>query len=489
MKNNADRRPYTILPFWFKRKPNARILLVNETGEYHYISSEDFNSLISYSLSNSSTTMQDLKSKHFIAGNDLDLTIDMAATKYRTRKRYLSNFTALHMMVITLRCNHRCEYCQVSCEDQDAHKYDMSPSVAKKIVDYIFQSPSPVIKIEFQGGEPLLNWTTIKAVVDYAKELNRTFKKVLEFVVCTNLTLINRDHLEYIRDNQIYISTSLDGPQKLHNMHRKLRNGKSSHDLFVDKLMLVQDELGKNRVSALMTFTRSTCGRIKEVIDEYIRLGFDGIFLRSLNPYGLAAINAINVDYPMEKFVASYREALEYIIMLNLKGIRFVEYYTTLLLSRILTPFATGFVDLQSPSGAGISGAIYDYNGDVYPADEARMLARMGDYRFWMGNVLEHSYHDIFNGIVVNEIVKKSCLEIIPGCSNCVYRPYCGADPIRNYLEFGDIVGNQPSSNFCLKHMGMFDTLFNLLDQNNHDVIDVFWSWITQRNLEEVRLA
>ena len=47
-----------------------------------------------------------------------------------------------------------------------------------------------------------------------------------------------------------------------------------------------------------------------------------------------------------------------------------------------MTPFSTGFVDLQSPSGAGIAGAIYYYNGDVYPTDEARMLAEMGDQSF-----------------------------------------------------------------------------------------------------------
>ena len=75
---------------------------------------------------------------------------------------------------------------------------------------------------------------------------------------------------------------------------------------------------------------------------------------------------------------------LNYIIELNKSGTNFIECYTTLFLSRILTPFSTGFVDLQSPSGAGISGVIYNYDGKIYPADEARMLSRMGDdYFVW----------------------------------------------------------------------------------------------------------
>ena len=121
---------------------------------------------------------------------------------------------------------------------------------------------------------------------------------------------------------------------------------------------------------------------------------------------------------------------------------------------------STGFVDLQSPSGAGISGAIYDYNGDVYPADEGRMLARMGDQRFKMGNIFENSYDEIFYGDIIKEIVENSCLETIPGCCDCVYSPYCGADPVRNCLEYKTIIGRNPGSNFCKKNMMIFDYIF-----------------------------
>lgn len=90
-----------------------------------------------------------------------------------------------------------------------------------------------------------------------------------------------------------------------------------------------------------------------------------------------------------------YKTGLEYIVELNQKGVFFVEYLTELLWKRIMTPYPTGFVDLQSPSGAGISGVIYDYNGDVYPADEGRMLARMGNTHFKLGNVYSNSYDSI----------------------------------------------------------------------------------------------
>jgi hypothetical protein len=103
----------------------------------------------------------------------------------------------------------------------------------------------------------------------------------------------------------------------------------------------------------------------------------------------LAASRKEDMGYPIEHFVKRFEEVLDFIIKINLNGTRFVEFFTTLLLTRILTPFPTGFVDLQSPSGAGISRVIYDHNGDVFPSDEARMLARMGDLRFCLGNVFK----------------------------------------------------------------------------------------------------
>ncbi|MCB5931780.1 His-Xaa-Ser system radical SAM maturase HxsB, partial [[Eubacterium] rectale] len=116
----------------------------------------------------------------------------------------------------------------------------------------------------------------------------------------------------------------------------------------------------------------------------------------------------------------------------------------------------TGFVDLQSPSGAGISGVIYDYNGDVYPADEGRMLARMGNTHFKLGNVYSNSYDSIFDGELMHSIVKDSCIETIPGCSDCVYRPYCGVDVFRNYLENGRVDAVAPDSFFCKKQKLIF---------------------------------
>ena len=406
--------------------------------------------------------------KHF------DTALMLLGNKYRSRREYLYTSTALHMLVVTLRCNHKCEYCQVSSREEDAYKYDMKPEVAEKIVDLIFESPSPTVKIEFQGGDALLNWPTVMAAVHHAEKINSEDKKELEFVICTNLYALEESHIADIKKHKINISTSLDGPCWMHDKHRILRTDGSSHKVFVEKLALARKHLGHGCANALMTATSDSLDNIEAIIDEYVSLGFKGVFFRALNPYGDAHKN--NLYYSPERYFEMYKRGLEYIIDLNRKGKHFTEYYTGLLLRRILSPYATGFVDLQSPSGAGISGVIYDYTGDVYPADEARMLARMGDSRFKMGNVFEKSYKEIFLSDVLKKIVKESCVETIPGCSSCAYRTYCGVDVFRNYLETGDISNVRMDGFFCRKQTQIFDYLFDRIE--DPDFFEVVSRWI-----------
>ncbi len=483
--------PYLLLPFRFGPFSGGRLLLVNVAGEYILLTRQEFENLVSYELSTTSPLFLDLKGKHFLTDTAVTPVIDLLATKYRSKREFLKTFTALHMVVVTLRCNQRCNYCHASSQPKEARQYDMSPETGLHVVEKIMATPSPIVKIEFQGGEPLLNFEVVKTIVREAKRLNRVKKKNLSFVLCTNLTLINEASLRYLKKEGITISTSLDGPPAIHDRHRLLRNGRGSYAIFMEKLHLSRRLLGHDQVNALVTITRESLDHLREIIDEYAAHRFHGVFLRHINPYGYALSGPFRSSfvYPMEDFVEAYKKALLYIIELNLSGVSLVENFATILLSRILTPFSTGFVDLQSPTGAGISGVIYDYNGDVYPCDEGRMLAKMGDRRFFLGNVNHNTYLEIFRSSVLQELIEASCVETLPGCHSCVLNNYCGADPVRNYAVQGNLIGHRPTSDFCVKHKEIITFLLELLDQNDPGVMDVFWSWITNRTLAEVRGA
>ncbi len=470
---------YKLLPFRFERFNENEYLLTNDVGEYIFLQNQDFLTFVNGELEEDSELFYDIASKQIATTDRIEDVVSMLATKFRTKKSILQDFTSLHMIVPTLRCNSSCIYCQVARKNMKDHTADMTKKTAKNVVKTIFKSPSPFIKIEFQGGDPSTDFEMVKYIIEEAEWQNLFKKRNLDFVICTNMSLLDEKMLRYLKKHKCNISTSLDGPADLHNTNRPLQTTDNSHEIFEHSLSMARNIWGDNDcVSALMTTTKDSLARFNEIIDEYIRLGFNNIFLRSLNPYGFAKKHKEKIAYSVDEFIVNYKEGLDYIIELNKQGTFFVESFAALLLKRILTPFATGFVDLQSPAGVGISGVIYDWDGGVYVSDEGRMLARFNDFYFRLGNVNENSYQEMFNGELLHHIISSSCTECLPVCSECVYQPYCGADPVRNKSEQGDMVGFRPTNEMCAKTKAVSHYLFELLKKHDPEINRIFWSWL-----------
>jgi His-Xaa-Ser system radical SAM maturase HxsB len=474
---------YQLLPFRFQRWPGEEVLLVNDTGEFIFLPAGRFAALVAHRLEREDDAYPELKAKHFLADTSVGLAVDLLATQYRTRKSFLEGFTRLHLFVVSLRCDHSCHYCQVSRVSPNRERYDMSEETARRAIDLMFRSPSPSLKVEIQGGEPLLNFERIRQIIEETEERNRSEGREIEFVVATNLIPITEEILTFLRDHQVLLSISLDGPEALHNANRP-RKGNDSHALVLRNLERSRTILGADRIAAVMTTTQRSLGQPREIIDEYVRLGFGSIFLRSISPYGFAVRTGESLRYETEQFLAFYREALDHILDLNRLGVPLVEVYTQILLTRILTPFATSYVDLQSPAGAGIGAVAYNYDGGVYVSDEARMLAAMGDESFRLGSVHSNSYEEMFGGETLQALVAGSVLEALPGCAECAFLPYCGADPIFHYRTQGDIIGHRPTSAFCAKNMAILRHLFGLLRHGDVFTQELLTSWATGVRLE-----
>ena len=468
--------PYRLLPFRFLQFDPDRVLVVNEVGERLFLKNEDFRALTTHQLRQDSESYRDLRGKHFIFDSSVKASLSLLAAKYRTKKAHLAGFTKLHIFVVSLRCEHSCHYCQVSRVSQDRTRYDMSSETAARALDIVFRSPSQQIKIEFQGGEPLLNFDRVRQVVEAAESKSKLLGKSVEFVVATNLALVDDSMLSYFRDHKVLISTSLDGPEFIHNANRP-RPGNNSYQTTIQNIRRTREVLGADQVAALMTATRLSLKYPCEIVDEYVQQGFRSIFLRAISPYGFALRTSVSTGYSMEEFLRFYRDALDYIIKINRAGTTFVELYAQLLLTRILTPFATGYVDLQSPAGAGIGVAVYNYDGDVYASDESRMLAEMGDKTFRLGNVHSDSYDHMFGGALIRSMVASSCVESLPGCAECAFQPFCGADPVFNYATQGDMVGHRPTSDFHEKNFFIIKYLISILE-SDPDVRRIFWAWV-----------
>ena len=471
----SPKKKYKLLPFRFDRLDTNKILLTNLVGEYLYLKESELDDLVNLKLEHSNPSFGMLRSKHFIYLSNEKSPHELLALKLRTKFSRLPSFTGLHIFVLTLRCDHSCPYCQVSRQTENKNAFDMSYETADKSIEYVFRSPSKAIKIEFQGGEPLLNFELLKYVVIKAKKINEEKQVNLQFVIATTMSLINDEILSFCKEHDISISSSLDGNRELHNKNRP-RPGKNSYEKFIEGLHKTRETLGFDKVSALMTTTEESLKDVRSIIDEYVKLGFTGIFLRPLSPYGFAIKTKKFLAYQAEKWFEFYKEGLAYIIELNKAGIDFSEQYSSIILSKILTSNDPGYVDLMNPSGIGIAALVYNYDGDVYASDESRMLAEMGDKKFNLGNIHQKSYEEIILSDKLLDVLEDSFTLSSPMCSDCAYENYCGSDPVYHHATQNDVVGRKPESDFCKRNMSIFKHLLELMETDVY-CKKLFYKW------------
>lgn len=455
---------YRLLPFRFLPIDPDRVVITNLAGDFRIVSRPTLNALVCGELAESDSEYQDLEAMHVLQSPTGDSHFELLAAQIRTRLSRLPDLAALHLFVVTLRCDHSCAYCQVSRVSEDRVAFDMSDATADRAVDLMLESPSPQLKIEFQGGEPLLNFPLIKRIVQRSRK--RGSDRSLAFVIATNLSGLNDEILAFCRDNDVKISTSIDGPSSLHNRNRP-RPGHDAYERTVSGINRCRDVLGHDAVSALMTCTAESLTQPERIIDEYVKLGFREIFLRHISPYGFAVRSESRLGYETEQFLEFYRRGLSYIIALNKQGIPLREVYSALLLRRMLTVFPTGYVDLQSPTGAGLGALVYNYDGKVYASDEGRMLAEMGDNTFCLGTV-GNSWTEIFTSTRFLDVVYQTMNEGIPGCSECAFQSWCGSDPVFHHSTQRDVVGHRPTSAFCRRNMEIMRHLVRLLADDLH---------------------
>ncbi len=463
---------YRLLPFSFCRVSSKEVL-VNEIGDMIAVPKGTVESIVSRSIDTQSEIYKTLVANFFLTEQPLPPLLDIYAERLAEKKRFMDTGTALHIFVLTLRCNQNCIYCQASSCDEHARQKSMSVDTMTHSVELMFRSPSKYLTMEFQGGEPTLEPQLLKYGIELAESINKTEQRHIRYVLCTNSIYLTNEVLDLCKTYGVVISTSLDGPSWIHNLNRGKEN---SHEKVVEGIEKARKVLGEENVAALMTTSEYALDYPREIVDEYVRLGFHSIFLRALNPYGLASNNQ---DWSLytKRFIEFYKEAFEYILEMNLKGYLMVEDYAAIILRKILTPWCTSFVDLQSPAGIVNSVLVYNYDGYLYASDESRMLAEEGDFSFRIGSVKE-KYEDLMCSAKVKSWARVWSNETLAGCSDCGIRVYCGADPVRNHSTQGDTYGYRPQSLWCKKNKAIIEYIISILIERENEVMPIFKSWI-----------
>jgi uncharacterized protein len=480
------KKPSTSFAMPFKhRNVDGKVLITNTEGSFLLISPDDFHAFAEGTVAKESPLYKKLAERNFVRA---EADTRKIADRMRTRKLFLNQGPNLHIVVVTLRCNETCVYCHASRADMSDVKTDMTKEIADQTIEKIFATTNESVTLEFQGGEPLVNFPVVKHIIETAREKNKVANKRLEFTMVSNLSLMDEEKLAYLVENKVQICTSIDGPEHLHDKQRKLP-GLSAHKsatTWIKRINEAYAQMGLDptlyHVEALLTTTREALPKWKEIVDTYVGLGCRALFLRPVDPFGFADKTGHRIEYPRSDYMDFYRNAVDYIIDLNKQGVEILERFAAIFLTKILGGEDPNFLDIRYPCGAGIGQIAYNYDGKVFTCDEGRMLHEMGDSSFLIGDVATTSYRDLMGHDTVRALAIASNLDAQPDCVNCTYQPYCGVCPVHNHRTQGTIFGRMRESSLCAVHKGIQDHLFAKLGGADAQTIEILQKWTTVRD-------
>ena len=144
-----------------------------------------------------------------------------------------------------------------------------------------------------------------------------------------------------------------------------------------------------------------------------------------------------------------------------LESINIKESFAAFISKRVFNKLPTNHSEFRSPCGAGIGQIVYDWNGNIYPCDESRMLAVHGDFTFKLGKVDSLNYKECISNNIIKGMCASSLMQCNPPCNDCVFLPICGLCPVYNYSKYNTLqVLNQRSDYECNIKKSIFKSYF-----------------------------
>jgi uncharacterized protein len=165
---------------------------------------------------------------------------------------------------VTNQCNLACTYCYEYGEDKivdTAHGKQskfMSDATARESVDFLLRESGLVAHLTFFGGETLLNFPVLKSTVAYARRRAAEEGKTIDFSLTTNATLLSSEIIEFLAENEIGVTVSMDGPPDLQNKFRVFHNGQGSYDTVAPKIRELLRRHRSRPIGARVTLTSKT---------------------------------------------------------------------------------------------------------------------------------------------------------------------------------------------------------------------------------------
>lgn len=165
---------------------------------------------------------------------------------------------------VTNQCNLACTYCYEYGEDRIVDTASslqprfMAASTARQSVDMLLEQSGRVAHLTFFGGETLLNFPVLKETVAYARQRAAETGKAIDFSLTTNATMLRSEIIDFLVDNEIGVTVSIDGPRDLQDTSRVFHNGAGSYDVIAPKIAELIRRHRNRPIGARVTLTAAT---------------------------------------------------------------------------------------------------------------------------------------------------------------------------------------------------------------------------------------
>src|SRR5439155_24872164 len=146
------------------------------------------------------------------------------------------------VMNVTNQCNLACTYCYEYGEDKIVDTENgkkpkfMAEQTARDSVEFLLRESGSVAHLTFFGGETLLNFPVLQSTVAYGRRRAAELGKSIDFSLTTNATLLRPDIIEFLVENDVGVTISIDGPRDMQDKFRVFHKGPAGYNLVAPKL-------------------------------------------------------------------------------------------------------------------------------------------------------------------------------------------------------------------------------------------------------------
>lgn len=328
----------------------------------------------------------------------------------------ISNLTYNHDNIVKAMCLHvahdcnlKCEYCFASQGNFKGERSMMDLETGKKALLYLAQNSGNRRNLEVDsfGGEPLMNFGTVKDLVDYGRSIEQEYNKHFRFTITTNGVLLDDDKIQYINENMDNVVLSLDGRKTVNDAMRLTVGGEGSYDVILPKIKKMVQARGEKDYYVRGTFTSKNLDFGKDAINFH-REGFKKI---SIEP----VVAPEEMDYAIRedhlgRILQEYEDFSKEYIRLTQEDKDFMFFHFMIDLDQ-----GPCVVKRAVGCGAGSEYLAVTPEGELYPCHQF-----VGEKEFLLGT--------LETGIQNRELRDKFKLANVYNkeeCRNCWARFYC----------------------------------------------------------------